>query len=112
MATIQQNIERIEQAKLDIKQAIVDKGVAVLDTDRIDTYASKIEEIKVGEDINNQTKEVTYKDNGSYIVEPDEGYSGLGEVKVTVDYDVSNVPFVVPKEAKFGRSDFIKYPSN
>lgn len=91
MATIQQNIERIEQAKLDIKQAIVDKGVAVLDTDRIDTYASKIEEIKVGEEINNQNIVVNITENKPTTVIHNEGYTGLGEVNIrpTVVYDVS-----------------------
>ena len=91
MATIQQNIERIEQAKLDIKQAIVDKGVAVLDTDRIDTYASKIEEIKVGEEINNQNRVVNITENKPTTVTHNEEYTGLGEVEIrpTVVYDVS-----------------------
>lgn len=93
MATIQQNIERIEQAKLDIKQAIVDKGVAVLDTDRIDTYASKIEEIKVGEEINNQDRNVIITTNGKpETITFDEGYTGLGSVTIKPDIKINSAP--------------------
>lgn len=48
MATIQENIARIQQAKADIKEAIIAKGVAVEDDAKIDTYAEKIEEIQQG----------------------------------------------------------------
>ena len=46
--TITENINRIEQAKADIKEAIIAKGVEVSDDVRIDGYAEKIGEIKQG----------------------------------------------------------------
>lgn len=109
MATIQQNIDRIEQAKLDIKQAIVDKGVAVLDTDRIDTYASKIEEIKVGEEIKNQNIVSNITENKPTTVTYNEGYTGLGEVEIrpTVVYDVS-----ATYNCPWGPEEFIKRYKN
>lgn len=46
--TITENINRIKQAKEDIKEAIIAKGVEVADDVRIDGYAEKIGEIKQG----------------------------------------------------------------
>ena len=46
--SIATEIQRIQQAKTDIKTAIEAKGVTVADTDKIDTYASKVDEIAVG----------------------------------------------------------------
>lgn len=48
MATIQDNINRIKQAKADIKEAIIAKGVEMADDVRIDGYAEKIGEIQQG----------------------------------------------------------------
>ena len=48
MATITDNIDRIKQAKADIKEAIIAKGVEVADDVRIDGYADKISEIQQG----------------------------------------------------------------
>lgn len=48
MATIQENIDRIKQAKADIKEAIIAKGVEVSDDVKIDGYADKISEIQQG----------------------------------------------------------------
>lgn len=48
MATITENIDRIKQAKSDIKEAIIAKGVEVADDAKIDEYAEKIGEIKQG----------------------------------------------------------------
>ena len=46
--TITENINRIKQAKEDIKDAIIAKGVEVADDVRIDGYAAKIVEIQQG----------------------------------------------------------------
>ena len=43
MATISENITRINQAKVDIKNAIIAKGGTVAAADKIDTYAQAIE---------------------------------------------------------------------
>lgn len=48
MGTIQENIARIQQAKADIKEAIIAKGVEVADDVKIDGFADKIGEIQQG----------------------------------------------------------------
>ena len=48
MSTIQENLDRIKKAKSAIKDAIIKKGVEVTDTERIETYADKILQIKSG----------------------------------------------------------------
>lgn len=48
MSTIQENLDRIKKAKSAIKDAIIKKGIEVTDTERIETYADKILQIKSG----------------------------------------------------------------
>ena len=47
--TIQTEIDRLKKAKADIKTAIINKGGIISDTATIDTYASAIDGISVGE---------------------------------------------------------------
>lgn len=65
--SIASEITRIQNAKADIKAAIVEKGVSVEDTDTIDTYSSKIREISGGSGIT-PTGEITITENGTYDV--------------------------------------------
>ena len=48
MSTIQENLDRIKNAKSAIKGAIIQKGIDVTDTEKIETYADKILQIKSG----------------------------------------------------------------
>ena len=48
MSTIKENLDRIKNAKSAIKNAIIQKGIEVTDTERIETYADKILQIKSG----------------------------------------------------------------
>ena len=48
MSTIQENLDRIQNAKSAIKDAIIQKGIDVTDTEKIETYADKILQIKSG----------------------------------------------------------------
>ena len=48
MSTIQENLDRIKNAKSAIKNAIIQKGIDVTDTEKIETYADKILQIKSG----------------------------------------------------------------
>ena len=43
--------------------------------------------VEVPSNVNNQNKQVTYSQNGTQTVTADLGYSGLGQVEVTVDVD-------------------------
>lgn len=46
--SVAQEIQRIAQAKVDLRKAIMEKGVKIADTDRIDTYANKVAQIEGG----------------------------------------------------------------
>ena len=48
MSTLQENLDRIKKAKSAIKDAIIQKGIEVTDTEKIETYADKILQIKSG----------------------------------------------------------------
>ncbi len=48
MSTLQENLDRIKEAKSAIKDAIIQKGIDVTDTEKIETYADKILQIKSG----------------------------------------------------------------
>ena len=48
MSTIQENLNRITNAKSAIKDAIIQKGIEVTDAEKIETYADKILQIKSG----------------------------------------------------------------
>ena len=45
MATIAENLQTLKDIKDDIKDAIIEKGVSVADSDSFSTYAGKIGEI-------------------------------------------------------------------
>lgn len=59
-----------------------------------------------------QTKDIECSINGDYSIVPDEGYDGLGEVNVSVNFDTSNIPFVVPSNVKFAWSGATEFPEN
>lgn len=80
MGTIADKLNYILETKESIKQAIIDKGVEVIDTDTFRSYADKIKSIEtVIDGVKNQ--EITITTNGDFF--PEEGYTGFG--KVTVD---------------------------
>lgn len=86
MGTIAEKLDYLEGTKSAIKDAIVAKGVEVLDTDTFRSYAEKIEGITTGSP--SQDKSITITDNGTTTVTPDEGYL-LNTVEIT-----TNVPQV------------------
>lgn len=88
MDDIATKFEYLKETKNLIKQAIIDKGITVSDTDTFRSYADKISNITVGETINNQNKTIT--ENGTYSA--DEGYTGLGEVVVDVATEGQEIP--------------------
>lgn len=86
MATIAENLQRIETAKSDIRTAIINKGVDVPSGDTIDSYASKIDSISTGTNLKlKDVQSATYTANGSYSILPDSGYDGMAKVNVEVN---------------------------
>lgn len=86
MATIAENLQRIETAKSDIRTAIINKGVDVPSGDTIDTYAAKIDSISTGSGLKlKDVQSATYTSNGSYSILPDDGYDGMAKVNVEVN---------------------------
>ena len=81
MATIKENLDRIKNAKSAIKNAIIQKGIEVTDTERIETYADKILQIKTGGgaeipefDPNGPLTIYCFDDWGDAYVQFDNGY--------------------------------------
>ena len=86
MATIAENLQRIETAKSDIRTAIIGKGVDVPSGDTIDTYAAKIGSISTGTTLKlKDIQSASYTANGSYSILPDSGYDGMAKVDVEVN---------------------------
>lgn len=86
MATIAENLQRIETAKSDIRTAIINKGVDVPSGDTIDTYAAKIDSISTGTNLKiKDVQSASYTANGSYSILPDSGYDGMAKVDVEVN---------------------------
>lgn len=77
--TTADKLNALRTTKQMIRQAIIDRDVAVPEDTTFREYASKIEEIG-DKSINNQDKTITK--NGQYTA--DEGYTGLGTVTVEV----------------------------
>ena len=81
MSTIKENLDRIKNAKSAIKNAIIQKGIEVTDTERIETYADKILQIKSGSgteipefDPNGPLTIYCFDDWGGAYVKFDNGY--------------------------------------
>lgn len=77
--TTYDRLEYLKETKRQIKEAIIDKGQTISDSDPFRSYVAKIEAIETGTPINNQNKSIT--SDGSYTA--DQGYTGLGTVTVT-----------------------------
>lgn len=86
MATIAENLQRIETAKSDIRTAIIGKGVDVPSGDTIDTYAAKINSISTGSTLKVQNNRHVFYDtnNRAEIIYPDDGYDVMSKVDVNI----------------------------
>lgn len=98
MRTFNENIERIEKAKSDIKTAIEDKGVFVGDG-LIDTYADKIKQIKANTKSQNKYEKIE-KNNTTLTVVPDDGYV-LERVEVKASIPMQNKSDYISKNGTY-----------
>ena len=78
--------EGVEDGK-DAQKALMTNLTAVSNGtyNREDGYNEVI--VNVPSDVNNQNKQITYTQNGTQQIIADNGYSGLGQVDITVDVD-------------------------
>lgn len=84
--SIATEIQRLQNAKTAIKQAIIDKGVSVSSSDKFDDFANKIRQIPSGSTINNydRTIELTVNDIGTHTYQVPSGYTGHGIITVKI----------------------------
>ena len=80
--SIADKLTTLNSIKQNIKNAIIAKGVQVLDTDSFTIYANKISQISQGSTINNQNKNINITQEGTTQVTYDSGYTGLGTVNI------------------------------
>lgn len=83
MGTLAEKLEYLKGSKAAIKQAIINKGVSVADTDTFRSYADKIGTIKTGGNL--QAKSQTITTNTTTTIKPDSGYDGLSSVAITTN---------------------------
>lgn len=88
MGTLIEKLAKIKQTKAEIKDAIVNKGISVSDTEAFDTYSSKINSIVPSI---TQTKSQTITTNTTTTITPDSGYNGLSKVTITTNIPPSNL---------------------
>ena len=88
MGTLADKLSYVNETKQQIKSAIVNKGVAVADTDTFRSYANKIASIVVSK---TQTKNVTLTSASATTITPDSSYTGLDKVVVTPATQTKNV---------------------
>ena len=86
MSTVAEEIQRLKQAKSDIKASIINKGVAVDDAATLDAYPALIDSIQTGGgtgELTLQEKTISIAANTTTEVVPDNGYNGMTKVTVT-----------------------------
>ena len=86
MSTVAEEIQRLKQAKSNIKASIINKGVAVDDAATLDAYPALIDSIQTGGgtgELTLQEKTISIAANTTTEVVPDNGYNGMTKVTVT-----------------------------
>ena len=113
MSTIKENLDRIKNAKSAIKNAIIQKGIEVTDTERIETYADKILQIKTGGgaeipefDPNGPLTIYCFDDWGDSYVKFDNGYQ---ESTIQYSTDGSTWKTYTDETIKLTRGKYVQF---
>lgn len=111
-SSIASKLDTLKQTKAAIKDAIVEKGVSVGDTDSFRSYASKISSIETKGKVQDN-KEVDFT-KSPMSVKPDDGYDSMEEVTVNAKLGTKEVTptsadqtFVAASEDLLGYSSFV-----
>lgn len=83
MGTISDKLTYLANVKQTIKNAIINKGQTIEDTDTFASYADKINDISTTPNL--QAKSQTITSNGSTSITADSDYDGLSKVTVTTN---------------------------
>ena len=83
--SVQSEIDRIITAVGNAYSKVSEKGGTVPASQTVANLATAIDSIPAGSAPSLQSKSVTYTENGTATIAPDEGYDGLSSVDVTVD---------------------------
>lgn len=111
-SSIASKLDTLKQTKAAIKDAIVEKGVSVGDTDSFRSYASKISSIQTKGKVQDN-KEVDFTES-PMSVKPDDGYDSMEEVTVNAKLGTKEVTptsadqtFIAASEDLLGYSSFV-----
>lgn len=111
-SSIASKLDTLKQTKAAIKDAIVEKGVSVGDTDSFRSYASKISSIETKGKVQDN-KEVDFTES-PMSVKPDDGYDSMEEVTVNAKLGTKEVTptsadqtFGAASEDLLGYSSFV-----